>query len=115
MSPEQFVGSPADARSDQFSFCVALYRALFGERPFAGDTLGAIAAEDRRRPAAAAAEVSRVPAWVQKVVLRGLSQRADERWPTMDAMLAALRHDPARRRRRWLGGGGVVIGLLAWP
>src|SRR5690606_35900470 len=39
MAPEQFMRVPADARSDQFSFCVALYEALFGRRPFAGETV----------------------------------------------------------------------------
>ena len=34
-----FAGKVADARSDQFSFCVAVYEAVYGERPFAGKSL----------------------------------------------------------------------------
>ncbi|MFY0533529.1 serine/threonine-protein kinase [Nannocystis pusilla] len=57
MAPEQHEGRPAEARSDQFSFCVALYTALYGQRPFAGDTVEslALAVRDGRlspRPAA---------------------------------------------------------------
>ena len=39
MAPEQLAGRRAEARSDQFACCVTLYEALYGERPFAGDTL----------------------------------------------------------------------------
>jgi serine/threonine protein kinase len=34
MAPEQQRGEPADARADQFSFCVSLYEAVFREHPF---------------------------------------------------------------------------------
>ena len=33
MAPEQFRREPLDARADQFSFCVALHEALYGQRP----------------------------------------------------------------------------------
>ncbi len=39
MAPEQFSGQPADARTDQFAFCVALWEAMYGRRPFAGSSL----------------------------------------------------------------------------
>src|SRR5262249_42357725 len=43
MAPEQFSGIEPDARTDQFSFCVVLYEALVGKRPFQGETLEALA------------------------------------------------------------------------
>jgi hypothetical protein len=113
MSPEQLLGAPFDARSDQFSFSVALYRALFGERPFAGETMAEIAAEVTAGRLRQPPRASRVPVWLQKVVLRGLAVRAEDRWPSMEAMLTALQHDPDRIRRRRLVGAGVIAGLAA--
>jgi tetratricopeptide (TPR) repeat protein/tRNA A-37 threonylcarbamoyl transferase component Bud32 len=116
MATEQFEGREADARSDQFSFCVALYQALYGERPFAGSTLAqlirSVADEQIREPA----QHTRVPAWLRKVVVRGLAVDRDARWPSMVALLAALADDPAVRRRKWWAAtlAAGVLGGTVW-
>lgn len=116
MSPEQFRGKPADARSDQFSFCVALYQGLYRQLPFAAPTVPAILARvlggDIEPPPAD----SDVPAWVHRVVERGLQIEPDARWPTMRALLEALDRDPARARRRWglVGALAVTTGLAGF-
>ncbi|EDM73559.1 serine/threonine kinase family protein, partial [Plesiocystis pacifica SIR-1] len=106
MAPEQFRGEVVDARADQFSFCVALHLALWGAEP-AGPQ------------AQAARERGDVPAWIGAVVDRGLAQDSNERWPSMVELLAALRDDPAARRRRWGAVAMAVtvavgVGLGAW-
>jgi tetratricopeptide (TPR) repeat protein len=121
MSPEQHLSHAVDARSDQFSFCVALYEALYGERPYAGSdrlTLTFQVTQGSVRPAPAG---SRVPPWVRRTILRGLARAPEDRWPDMNALLAALDLDPARRRRRLLAAvaavgamaGGTFAGLRA--
>ncbi len=109
MAPEQIDGRATDARTDQFAFSIAFYEALYGERPFIGDGWEAVAGRVKQGLVKAAPRGSEVPAWLRAVLLRGLSPRADDRWPSMDALLAALARDPARARRRWLG----VAALLA--
>jgi serine/threonine protein kinase/tetratricopeptide (TPR) repeat protein len=114
MAPEQFDGDGADPRADQFAFCVALYEALYGERPYAGaaqhDHLEAMKSNAVRD----APKGSTVPGWVRAIVLRGLRANSSERHPSMHALLLELGRDPARTRRRALVGLGVVAaGALA--
>ncbi|KIG15138.1 High-affnity carbon uptake protein Hat/HatR [Enhygromyxa salina] len=112
MAPEQFRGSELDARSDQFSFCVALWEGLYGERPFAGDSAAAILfsihEHQLREPPPAAA--AKVPSWLRRVLERGLANEPSARWPNMDSLLRALSKDPAVGRRRI---GAAVLGLAA--
>jgi eukaryotic-like serine/threonine-protein kinase len=124
MSPEQHLGQPADARSDQFSFAVALYQALYGERPFAGKTAGQLAfsvtqGEVRDPPANAD-----VPGWLHAAVLRALAVEPEQRWPCMEALLEALQRDASSSRRRMLlygavalaaAGAGVAVGRSGNP
>ena len=111
MSPEQLLATPAGAASDQFSFCAALYGALYGERPFAGEDMRTLADEivhGRLRPAP---KESAVPAWIRAALVKGLSYRAEDRFASMDELLAALERDPARVRRRRLVAAGAFFAL----
>jgi serine/threonine protein kinase/Tfp pilus assembly protein PilF len=112
MAPEQHAGRPTDARSDQFSFCVALWELLYGERPFAGRTLAALCVAVTKHELREPTD-SDVPGWLRKIVERGLAAEPRERWPDMDALLVALADDPRRRRGFLLGITGVLGLALA--
>jgi tetratricopeptide (TPR) repeat protein/tRNA A-37 threonylcarbamoyl transferase component Bud32 len=104
MAPEQFRARRTDARTDQFSFCVALYEALHGTHPFPTAALGELMAAVTEGRVQAPATKSAVPPWLRRILLRGLASDPAGRWPSMDALIAALSHDPARARNRWLLG-----------
>nr|MDQ3367289.1 serine/threonine protein kinase [Myxococcota bacterium] len=71
MAPEQDRGEDVDARSDQFSFCAALYEALYGQRPFAGDAYAEIA-ERRLAGEVRPPPSSAVPGKIRRALLKGL-------------------------------------------
>jgi serine/threonine protein kinase len=100
MAPEQFLGTETDARTDQFSFCIALYEALYGERPFGGNSMFALTANVVQGNVKEAPDGTKVPPWVRRILLRGLRSNADERFPSMKALLEALEKDPAVALRR---------------
>ncbi|WP_141618642.1 tetratricopeptide repeat protein [Myxococcus sp. AB036A] len=102
MSPEQWRGLRADARSDQFSFCVALYEALFGHRPFAGGTTSEHVQALREARVTPPPRGSRVPRAVRRAVLRGLAAEPSSRHLTLAALLARLESGAHARRWRWV-------------
>ncbi len=109
MSPEQHRGDVADARSDQYAFCVSLWEGLWRTRPFRGALPTIVEAKQRGAPAMP--RTDKVPRWLYDALCRGLRADAAERWPSMTELLAVLALDPARRRRRWLAAGASVAVL----
>ncbi|WP_170135771.1 serine/threonine-protein kinase [Nannocystis exedens] len=109
MAPEQFAGLPADARTDQFGWCATCWEALYGQRPFAGDSLidlaVAVSGGALRPPPPTA------PRWLRRALERGLQPDPRARFAGMDELLAELAHGQGRARR-WKQGVALAIGLL---
>ena len=117
MAPEQLANATLDGRTDQFSFCVALYEALWGTRPWHADSWPALA------DAILTARVPVPPRTRRRsrlfaIVRRGLARDPADRHPDMLALVAALRSIP-RRRRPPVFLVGAVLGAaaiaIAWP
>ena len=100
MSPEQFRNERTDARTDQFSFCVALYEALYEARPFGGVSFQELSEAVCSGTVSEAPERTQVPGWIREALLRGLRRDPAGRWPSMKALLAELDRQPAISSRR---------------
>jgi hypothetical protein len=108
MAPEQHRGRPTDARADQFSFAVALYEALYGERPF-GPGRFAAASDAVGHRVRTAPRGSRVPRAVRRALIRALSAAPEDRYPSIEDLLAALAPDRPWRRARRLAVAAVLV------
>ncbi|HEY8210718.1 MAG TPA: tetratricopeptide repeat protein, partial [Myxococcaceae bacterium] len=133
-----------NARSDQFAFCAALYWGLYRKRPFDHRALSSATSSQRKlamkTPAATRVmiapgkaegvnqlsgsalqallkeppRVPRLPATIRKALMRGLSMVPEERFPGMDALLAAMDdQDVVQRRRLVLVAAALAVPLLA--
>jgi serine/threonine protein kinase len=91
MSLEQLQGSEADARSDVYAFGIVLYECLTGARPFESDNFSAIvvkvATETPVDPIALRADL---PPALRDVVCRAMARRAEDRHPSLTALIDAL-------------------------
>jgi tetratricopeptide (TPR) repeat protein/predicted Ser/Thr protein kinase len=114
MAPEQHDGAPVDARSDLFSFCVALWEGLTGQRPYVGRTVtelrAAIACRDLQDPG------DKLPTRVRAALERGLSEAPERRQRSMDELLLALAPPPSRWRLPAAAALLVAlsVGATAW-
>lgn len=107
MAPEQHGGEPVDHAADQYAFCVALYEALCGDKPFTAAALADMYRVKKNGPPPIPSE-ARVPQFVEAVVMRGLQPDPRSRFPTMDELLDALERDPWRSRKGVLALGAAI-------
>ncbi|MEM6292288.1 MAG: serine/threonine-protein kinase [Myxococcota bacterium] len=112
MSPEQFRGEPADARSDQFSFCVALYEALCDERPFAGKSFAELSAHVCTGQVQQGDAFAALPRPIRAVLLQGMRVDPAERFADMGALLEALQPEGGSTRLGPALVGGSVAAVL---
>lgn len=105
LAPELLTGQPADARSDQYSFCRALFEALHGSLPERVETSGPRA-------------VGVIPSRLKQVIQRGLAPSPADRYPSMESLLQALDVDPTKHWRRWVSFVALctvfLVSGLAW-
>ena len=111
MPPEQHRGEPADARSDQYSFCASVWEALAGEVPFAGAGLGALHQAKTRAPIWPS-DGPEIPKRISEALQRGLAPSKDDRFADMRALLAALQTKRVRRGP-WVVGGVAIVTAVA--
>jgi serine/threonine-protein kinase len=112
MSPEQHRSGSVDERSDQYSFCAALYEGVYAKLPFPQRTLDDLlqakeAGAFARRPDA------RVPRWLDRLLATGLAPRPDDRHASMAVLHAELGRDRTRALRWGLAALVVVGGAVA--
>jgi tetratricopeptide (TPR) repeat protein len=112
MSPEQAEAKTPDARSDQFSFCICLWEALYGKRPFTGTSVSEVTKALLEGTLPARPRGTQVPNWLHSVLVRGLQRDPHKRYPSMEALLKDLDRAPdewARRVLPWAAVAAVLV------
>jgi hypothetical protein len=107
MAPERRSGSAGGPAADQYSFCATAWEALFGVLP---ETTAS-----ERRPSSwsrSKLPTNGCPDAIVDVLRRGLAERPEARWPSMDTLCSAL--ERARDRQARISDrarGALVAGL----
>ena len=92
VAPEAIEGRPTDGRSDLYSLGVVFYESLAGRRPFSADTPFAILRKHLTEPPAPPSAVRPgVPPELDRIVIRLLGKRPEDRYAGADELVLELR------------------------
>ena len=113
MAPEQLRGQEARASSDQFAFCVSLFEAICGRRPFAGTSPSSRLQQIERSGSVwpRGSRRARAPRWLRRALRRGLASSHADRFESMEALLVVLERGLGRRARRRVAGVTATLVL----
>jgi serine/threonine-protein kinase len=101
MAPEIARGQQADRRSDIYSLAAVLYEMLTGSPPFQGDRLAAVIYAAVHEPVVPpSAKRPAIPAELDRIVLKALSKKPDDRYGTMEGVRDDLEALEAGHDRR---------------
>jgi serine/threonine protein kinase len=91
MAPEQIEGSDVDGRADVYALACMVYQCMTGVVPFPKDAeLAVLWAHMNEQPPAVSPLRPDLPVGLDAVIARGMSKSRDERYPTCEALVAAL-------------------------
>jgi tetratricopeptide (TPR) repeat protein len=107
---ELYEGGEANVRSDVFAFCVTLWEALYGQRPWSVGTEMALVEAKRAGPPTFPAR-PRVPRRIRALLRAGLSPEPEQRPASMTEVLRAL--EPPNSRLPVMAVTGVVTIAIA--
>jgi serine/threonine protein kinase/tetratricopeptide (TPR) repeat protein len=92
LSPEQAKAAPVDGRSDLFSLGALLYECVAGRPAFSGATVVEIAAQVIHVNPAPPSQFNRlVPPELDRITLKAIAKRPEERYQTAEEFIADLR------------------------
>lgn len=102
MSPEQCMAKEVSGRSDQYSLGIVGFHMLTGHVPFSADSLMEMfLAQTNQQPVSILAVRPDCPPRLAEIVERMMAKSPDDRWPSLDDVVAGLgpMHQPDTRER----------------
>ncbi len=109
MAPEQWTGGAVTPATDQFGYCIALWEALTGTRPYLGPSIEDLREQVAKGPQAL--DASKIPRRLRPVLRRGLDPDPKKRWPSMHELIIEIGRADRRNLYIALGGGMILVAV----